>query len=65
MGEKVPRPGDSFVPIVTARARPYPQVTDAVRTQHGPAGPHPYQAYSRDAFLQHKRETDSSACEVR
>jgi hypothetical protein len=34
---------DSFVPIVTARARPYPQVTDAVRTQHGPAGPHPYQ----------------------
>ena len=51
---------DSFVPIVTARARPYPQVTDAVRTQHGPAGPHPYQACSRDAFMLLERGVASS-----
>jgi hypothetical protein len=51
---------DSFVPIVTARVRPYPQVTDAVRTQHGPAGPHPYQAHSRDAFKLEEQAMASS-----
>src|SRR5512132_463505 len=30
---------DSFIPVVTAPARPDPQIPDAVRTQHGPGHP--------------------------
>jgi hypothetical protein len=38
---------DFFVPVVTASARPYPQVLDAVRTLRGPAATLSYRTMGR------------------
>jgi hypothetical protein len=46
-GQEGPATCDSFVPVVTAPARPYPQIPDAVRTQRGPAAALTYHTAGR------------------